>query len=72
LPPSSENACSNRHEFVVMSDQTFRTRMVLPLKWFLIEKLAASVLELADRWLAQSTALAVGSIEAPLVGLGIV
>src|ERR1700677_1759168 len=31
LPPSSENACSNRHESGVMSDQTFRTRMVLPL-----------------------------------------
>src|SRR6266487_651612 len=31
LPPSSENACSKRHESGVMSDQTFRTRMVLPL-----------------------------------------
>src|SRR5581483_10357926 len=30
LPPSSENACSKRHEVEVMSDQTFRTRIILP------------------------------------------
>src|SRR6266487_1291823 len=31
LPPSSENACSKRPESGVMSDQTFRTRMLLLL-----------------------------------------
>src|SRR5580658_1944233 len=31
LPPSSENDCSKRHESAVMSDQIFRTRMLLPL-----------------------------------------
>src|SRR6266849_4312763 len=41
-------------------------------KCFLVEKLAASILELADRGLAQGTVVAVGKIEAPLVGLGIV
>jgi len=31
LPPSSENACSKRHEFAVMSDHTLRTRIIRPL-----------------------------------------
>ena len=31
LPPSSENACSKRHEFGVISEAINRTRMVLPL-----------------------------------------
>jgi hypothetical protein len=31
LPPSSEKACSKRHESAEMSDQTFRTKIVLPL-----------------------------------------
>jgi hypothetical protein len=31
LPPSSENACSNRHEFGVMSEITNRTKMARPL-----------------------------------------
>src|SRR5882762_7911637 len=31
LPPSSEKACSNRHETGVMSDQMLRTRIILPL-----------------------------------------
>jgi hypothetical protein len=30
LPPSSENACSKRHESGVMSDHTLRTRIALP------------------------------------------
>src|SRR5258708_6280558 len=38
----------------------------------LIEKLAAPVLELANRGLAQGATGAVGEVEAPLVGLGIV
>src|SRR5260370_23974062 len=42
------------------------------IECFLIEKLAASIFELADRGLAHGTALTVGPIEAPLVGLGIV
>ena len=33
LPPSSENACSKRQEFAVMSDQTLRTRIMRPLKF---------------------------------------
>src|SRR5258708_35567026 len=32
LPPSSENACSKRHEFVVMFDITNRTRMARPIR----------------------------------------
>ena len=39
---------------------------------FLVEKLAASILELTDRGWAQGTASAVGEIEAPLAGFGIV
>jgi len=39
---------------------------------FLVEKLAASIFEFADRGLTQRTAVTVGKIEAPLVGLGIV
>src|SRR5271167_717126 len=31
LPPSSENDCSKRHESAVMSEKTFRTRMLLSL-----------------------------------------
>jgi hypothetical protein len=31
LPPSSENACSNRHDVGVMSERTFRTSIALPL-----------------------------------------
>src|SRR5580704_3616870 len=31
LPPSSENACSKRHDSAEMSDQTFRTITVRPL-----------------------------------------
>src|SRR6202041_332080 len=42
------------------------------IECFLIEKLAASILELADRGLAHGTAVTVGKIEAPLMGLGIV
>src|SRR5215813_12471990 len=30
LPPSSENACSKRHEFGVMSEITNRTKMARP------------------------------------------
>src|SRR6185369_5843214 len=30
LPPSSENACSKRHEFGVMSEMTNRTRIARP------------------------------------------
>src|SRR2546425_10417733 len=30
LPPSSENACSKRHEFGVMSEMTKRTKMARP------------------------------------------
>src|SRR5207249_5662567 len=32
LPPSSENDCSNRQEFDVMSEMTNRTRMARPLR----------------------------------------
>src|SRR5712692_1371028 len=42
------------------------------IKWFLIEKLAAPILELADGGLAQGAVVAVGKIETPLVGLRIV
>jgi hypothetical protein len=42
------------------------------IKWLLIEKLAAAILELADRGHAQGTAAAAGEILTPLVGLGIV
>src|SRR5580704_4436214 len=42
------------------------------IECFLIEKLAASILELADRGLAHSAAVTVNKIEAPLMGLGIV
>ena len=38
----------------------------------LVEKLAASILELADRGLAQCTGVAIRKIEAPLVGFRIV
>ncbi len=31
LPPSSENDCSKRHEFAVMSIHTLRTRIIRPL-----------------------------------------
>jgi hypothetical protein len=31
LPPSSENACSKRHEFAVTSDMTNRTKIARPL-----------------------------------------
>jgi hypothetical protein len=31
LPPSTENACSKRHEVAVMTDTSNRTRIVLPL-----------------------------------------
>src|SRR6202041_3338982 len=31
LPPSSEKACSKRHELAVISNQRLRTRMVRPL-----------------------------------------
>src|SRR5713101_236184 len=39
---------------------------------FLVEKLAASILEFADRGLTKRTAVTVGKIEAPLVGFGVV
>src|SRR6267143_5089950 len=42
------------------------------IKTFLIEKLAAPIVELADCGLVQGTVDAVDKIEAPLVGLGIV
>src|SRR6266568_3566494 len=42
------------------------------MKCFLVEKLAAAILELADHGLAHGTVVAVGPIEAPLMGLGIV
>jgi hypothetical protein len=42
------------------------------IKAFLVEKLGAPIVELADRGLVQGTVDAVGKIEAPLVGLGIV
>src|SRR6202035_5041821 len=42
------------------------------VRWFRVEKLAASILEFADRGRPHGTALAGGPIEAPLVGLGIV
>jgi len=42
------------------------------IQWFLIEKLAASILEPADRGLSHGSVVAVRKIEAPLVGLGIV
>ena len=42
------------------------------IKWFVIEKLAAAILELADHGLTHGTVSAAGPIEAPLVGLGIV
>ena len=31
LPPSSENACSKRQEFAVMSIHTLRTKIIRPL-----------------------------------------
>src|SRR5258708_4458984 len=37
------------------------------IQCFLVEKLATSIPEVADRGLAQGTAVAVGKIEAPLV-----
>src|SRR5712692_8169514 len=40
--------------------------------WFRVEKLAASILEFADRRRPQGTAFAGGPIEAPLVRLGVV
>jgi len=43
-----------------------------PVQCFLIEELAAPILELTDRGLAQRAAAAVGRVETPLVGLGIV
>ena|SRR5216683_4266349 len=42
------------------------------IQCFLVVEFAASILELADRGLAQSAVVAVGKIEAPLVGLWIV
>src|SRR5438552_12667178 len=42
------------------------------IKCFLVEKFATSIPEVADRGLAQGTVVAVGKIEAPLVGLRIV
>jgi len=42
------------------------------LQCFLVVEFAASILELADRRLAQSAAVGVGKIEAPLVGLWII
>ena len=42
------------------------------IECFLVEELPASIFELADRGLAHGTAAAVGKIEAPLAGLGIV
>src|ERR1700723_4671965 len=42
------------------------------IECLLIEKLAASILELPDRGLTHSSAVTVGKIEAPLMGLGIV
>src|SRR6266852_5905391 len=42
------------------------------IQGFLIVKFAASIFELADRGLAQGAVVAVGKIEAPLVGLWIV
>src|ERR1022692_324283 len=39
---------------------------------FLVKKLATSILELADRGLAKCTVVAIGKIEAPLAGLGII
>ena len=42
------------------------------IKWLLIEKLAAAILELADRGHAQGTAAAAGEMLTPLVGLGTV
>src|SRR5713101_6320777 len=41
-------------------------------RWFRVEKLAASILEFADRGRSNGAGLAGGPIEAPLVGLGIV
>ena len=42
------------------------------IKRFLVEKLAASILEFADRRLTQGTVFTVGEIEAPLVRLRVV
>ncbi len=42
------------------------------IQCFLVVEFAASILELADRGLAQGAVVAVGKIEAPLVGLWIV
>src|SRR5216684_8060089 len=42
------------------------------IQCFLVKKLAASILKLADRGLAHAAAVAVGKIEAPLMGLEIV
>jgi len=42
------------------------------MQHFLVEKLAAAIFESANRGLAQDTAVAVGKIETPLMGLRIV
>src|SRR5580698_4484530 len=43
-----------------------------PFPWLLIKELAASIPELADHGLSKDAILAVGPIDTPLVGLGIV
>src|SRR5262249_16650952 len=58
LPQSSENACSKRHEFGVMSDQILRTRMFLPF-----QTLRTTVYGAARR---------VREVDIPLVSLGII
>ena len=72
LPPSSENACSKRHELAVISDMTNRTKMVLPFNVSWSKNSPRPGPELPDRGLAQGATPAVGKIQAPLVRLGVV
>ncbi len=55
-----------------MSEMTNRTRIARPFQCLLIEKLTTSVLELADRGLAESSGTTARKIETPLVRLGVI
>src|SRR5229473_3732481 len=55
----------------VRPNKSNQDRSAIRARWFRVEKLAASILEFADRGRAHGATLAGGPIEAPLVGLGI-
>src|ERR1700730_4239883 len=56
----------------VRPSKSNQDRSTVRARWFHVEKLAASILEFADRGRSHGTAFARGPIEAPLMGLGIV